>query len=212
MAVHPMFESTPAAWSGRCVLAGALLLAGQPSRAWLEGRLQDTGASSATTARSARMADGREWTTDNLNVDVPGSYCYDDAAANCRRYGRLYTWEVARQVCRTLGEGWRLPTESEWRRLAQHHGGTRGDDARLGSAAFDALLIGGRSGLDAVLGGGRAPDGTYGRLDAHGFYWTASESAPDTAVFYNFGKGSRGLYRQDGGEKSRAFSVRCARD
>jgi hypothetical protein len=29
--------------------------------------------------------------------------------------------------------------------------------------------------------------------------------------FYNFGKGSQALYQQDGGEKTRAFSVRCVK-
>jgi hypothetical protein len=40
------------------------------------------------------MADGKEWTTENLNVEASPSYCYADAEQNCRRYGRLYTWEI----------------------------------------------------------------------------------------------------------------------
>jgi uncharacterized protein (TIGR02145 family) len=63
-----------------------------------------------------------------------------------------------------------------------------------------------------VLGGGRAQDGQYARFEAHGFYWTASESDPASALYYNFGKGSQALYRQTEGEKPRAFSVRCVRD
>src|SRR6266542_6374250 len=51
-----------------------------------------------------------------------------------------------------------------------------------------------------TVGGGRAPDSQYSRLDAHGFYWTATES-DSTAWFYNFGKGSQALYQQDDGEK-----------
>jgi hypothetical protein len=65
---------------------------------------------SGTISSSRRMADGREWTTANLNVNASPSYCYDDTEPNCRRYGRLYTWESAQRVCRTLGDGWRLPT------------------------------------------------------------------------------------------------------
>ena len=38
-----------------------------------------------------RMADGKEWTTRNLNVNAAPSYCYEDAESNCDRYGRLYT-------------------------------------------------------------------------------------------------------------------------
>ena len=43
------------------------------------------------------MADGKEWTTQNLNVATEGSFCYADAEVDCRRYGRLYTWESARK-------------------------------------------------------------------------------------------------------------------
>ncbi|HUE23781.1 MAG TPA: hypothetical protein VMQ86_18980 [Bryobacteraceae bacterium] len=74
------------------------------------------------------------------------------------------------------------------------------------------FLIGGNSGFDALLGGGRSDDGQYARLEAHGFYWTASESGPAIAWFYNFGKGGLALNRHGDGEKQRAFSVRCVTD
>jgi uncharacterized protein (TIGR02145 family) len=158
------------------------------------------------------MADGRTWTISNLNITNAASFCYADDEANCRLYGRLYTWAAALQVCQTLGAGWRLPTDAEWRHLAQRYGGASGDDGRLGAEAYEALMTGGRSGFDAVLGGGRGGDGTYARGDAHGFYWTATERGPATAIFYNFGKGSRGLYRQMEGGKDGAFAVRCTKD
>ena len=52
---------------------------------------------SSTIASFKRMADGKEWTTANLNVNTSSSYCYNDAEPSCRRYGRLYTWESAQQ-------------------------------------------------------------------------------------------------------------------
>jgi len=76
-----------------------------------------------TIASSKRLADGKEWTTANLNVNTSSSYCYDDAEPNCRRYGRLYTWESAQRGCQSLGDGWRVPTDDEWRQLATHYGG-----------------------------------------------------------------------------------------
>ena len=39
---------------------------------------------SGTVASSKRMADGKEWTTANLNVSTSSSYCYEDAEPNCR--------------------------------------------------------------------------------------------------------------------------------
>src|SRR5262249_43333717 len=74
-----------------------------------------------------RSADGKEWTTANLNVDASPSYCHDDAERNCRRNGRLYTWESAQRVCRSIGDGWRLPTDDEWRQLATHYSGLGND-------------------------------------------------------------------------------------
>src|SRR6187401_1586702 len=93
-----------------------------------------------TITSSKRMADGRVWTTANLNVNTPSSYCYDDAEPNCRRYGRLYTWESAQRGCQSLGDGWRLPTDDEWRLLAKHHGGVGNDSPDKGRAAYTALL------------------------------------------------------------------------
>lgn len=157
------------------------------------------------------MPDGKHWTTANLNVSADESYCYDNAESNCRRYGRLYTWESAQRACQSLGGGWRLPTNDEWRQMARHYGGVRDDSEDTGKAAYIALLIGGTSGLDAVMGGRRDLDGQYARLDAHGFYWTASESDATTAWFYNFGLGGRILNRHSAGEKQRGLSARCVK-
>jgi len=173
---------------------------------------QDRKADPGVIDFSRRMADGRQWTTQNLIVNTAQSYCYKDAESNCAQYGRLYTWESARRGCQSLGDGWRLPTDAEWREMAKHYGGVHEDSDDNGKAAYKALLIGGSAGFNAVLGGGRSDDGKYDRLEAHGFYWTASETDPGSARFYNFGKGGLALYRQDGGSKQRAFSVRCVRD
>ena len=167
---------------------------------------------SGTIDSSKRMADGKQWTTQNLDVNTMPSYCYGDAEENCRRYGRLYTWESARRVCQSLGAGWRLPADDEWRRMAKDYGGVSEDSDDGGRAAYKALLAGGSSGFDALLGGGRSDDGRYERLEAHGFYWTSSETDAASGWFYNFARGRQALHRQNGGEKQRAFSVRCVRD
>src|SRR5687768_17353691 len=166
-----------------------------------------------TIPSSVRMPDGKQWTTENLNIHTDSSWCYADDELNCRRYGRLYTWESAQRGCQSLGGGWRLPTDDEWRQLARHHGGVSGDPGDAGKSAYRALMSGGGSGFNALLGGGRELDGGgYARVEAHGFYWTASESSSANAVFYNFARGGLALHRQSEGEKPRAFSVRCVRE
>src|SRR5688500_6640082 len=73
-----------------------------------------------TMFSARRMADGKLWTTTNLNRDTAGSYCYADEERNCGRYGRLSTWESAQRACLTLGDGWRLPTNEDWLQIAAH--------------------------------------------------------------------------------------------
>src|SRR5688572_11828787 len=88
-----------------CVMSLALSIAfGSASASWERPSAQDP-TSSGTTYSSERMADGKQWTTHNLNVDTVPSYCYEDAALNCRQYGRLYMWESAQRGCQSLGAG-----------------------------------------------------------------------------------------------------------
>jgi uncharacterized protein (TIGR02145 family) len=159
---------------------------------------------------SQPMPDGNYWMLTNLNAATPESYCYDDDPANCERYGRLYTWASAIKACASLGPAWRLPSMEDWKKLAQAYGGVFADGPDNGKAAYQEMLVGGRSGLEMLLGGGRDhPE--YERREAHGFYWSTSEESPTSVRYLNFGKGSQTVYDQHGGEKSSAYSVRCVK-
>ena len=195
-----------------CVVTVVLSIAIGSLSASLQRLSAEARKAAGTMDSSKRMADGKQWTTHNLDVNIMPSYCYEDAELNCRRYGRLYTWESARRGCQSLGDGWRLPTDHDWRQMAKRYGGVSEDSDDRGKAAYKALFTGGNAGFNALLGGGRSDDGQYARLEAHGFYWTASESDPVNGWFYNFGRGGEALHRQSGGEKQRAFSVRCVRE
>jgi uncharacterized protein (TIGR02145 family) len=123
----------------------------------------------------------RVWLAANLNHMVEDSYWYDDDPVNGRRYGRLYTWESARLAC---PEGWHIPTDSEWKELAQTFGGYRDmDEGYVGTGmkigrpqtGFQSLIIDGESGFDARLAGYRSSGGQFFDLNHVGLYWTASE-------------------------------------
>jgi uncharacterized protein (TIGR02145 family) len=155
--------------------------------------------------------DHKVWMTTNLKLNIPGSYCYENEQIHCTQYGRLYTWEAAQSGCIQLGAGWRLPSMNEWQQLISYYPGIPSDSIENRKAAYKALLSGGDAQFNALLGGGRNPDGTYKRLEAHGFYWAATENDKDNTWYYNFGKGSQSLYRQNEGNKAMALSVRCVK-
>ena len=51
------------------------------------------------------------WIAENLNYPTAeGSYCYNDDPDNCDTYGRLYTWDAAREACPS---GWHIPNADE---------------------------------------------------------------------------------------------------
>jgi uncharacterized protein (TIGR02145 family) len=160
-----------------------------------------------------KMPDGKVWMTENLKIKIPGSYCYENNDANCAQYGRLYTWKLAQEVCRSLGDGWRLPSNEDWQLLGKQYGGIRGDSSD-GKAAYTALLPGGKSGFNVQLAGGRNVDSIpgYARKDAHGFYWTSTSVDAGHAWMYNFGDGAKFMNRHSDSEKGRAFAVRCVKD
>ncbi|HJR55038.1 MAG TPA: FISUMP domain-containing protein [Rhizomicrobium sp.] len=165
----------------------------------------------AAITSAKRMLDGNLWTTKNLALGGDGTYCFGGKQANCARYGRLHTWEAAIKACRSLGAGWRLPTDDDWKRLAVLYGGLYGDPSDPAKTAYASLRLGSGAGFDVQLGGNRTETGDYKRLEAHGFYWSATETGPRSAWFYNFGQASPLPNRHDHGSKEMAISVRCVK-
>ena len=83
---------------------------------------------------------GRVWMAENLNYETPNSYCYNDSAEYCEKYGRLYTIAAAVDSIGTFSStgvgcglgvkcslegtvrgacpsGWHLPDADEWKAL-----------------------------------------------------------------------------------------------
>lgn len=106
---------------------------------------------------------GKIWMAENLNIKVPGSYCYDDEPAKCLQFGRLYSRKAAINAC---PKGWRLPTSEEWGELIRL---ARNDDDV--QTAYKALIQGGNAGFDVLLGGYRNENGKYRHLNSSGRFW-----------------------------------------
>ena len=158
-----------------------------------------------------KMPDDNWWTVRNLNVDIPGSYCYNDSAIHCQKYGRLYTYEAAHKVCASLGKDWHLPSTKEWHNLLKHYGGAFKESVSTGKEAFEKLLSVENPTFGMTLAGNRNIDGTYSRIEGHGFYWTSTEFNSDNAGFLNFAKVRKVLFLQPDMEKIAAISVRCVK-
>jgi PKD repeat protein len=54
------------------------------------------------------------WMGKNLDFAIEDSWCYNNNNVNCEKFGRLYFWRAAIEAC---PEGWRLPSDDDWRVL-----------------------------------------------------------------------------------------------
>jgi len=160
----------------------------------------------------AQLKDGKKWMTQNLKYKTVDSWCYDDDSANCKKYGRLYTWEAAQKACPI---GWRLPSDDEWWDMTSKYGkaysvskGNEGDDA--GKTAYKALMPSGRTFFSAQLGGRRFDDNCFG-LDEYAYYWSSTEFDVNYAWYYYLHLPSEYLRRRRYYNSS-GFSCRCIKD
>ncbi|MEM6641737.1 MAG: FISUMP domain-containing protein [Bacteroidota bacterium] len=142
----------------------------------------------------------RTWMAQNLNFEVPGSFCYKDEPAYCEAYGRLYTFEAAVAAC---PEGWHVPTIGEWNLLFQSFGGIR--------KSGTALQKDGESGLNLTLGGFGDPGSVFKNIGISGNYWDAEKKSASTSGLVSVQKGSSEVYHSAIGNWHRN-SCRCVKD
>ena len=161
------------------------------------------------------------WMAENLNYKTTNSYCYDDNESNCQKYGRLYTWEVAKNACPS---GWHLPTDSEWKQLEKFIGmsqtdaddtGFRGTNEGKALKTTSGWNSNGNGtdnyGFSALPGGYRDYVGGFDHIGSNGYWWSATENYTDDAWYreLNYSKSDVSRYFIN---KVWGFSVRCLRD
>lgn len=146
---------------------------------------------------------GLRWLGQNLNVTkTPSgqsiiSYCYNNDPSICETDGRLYTWEVARQVCPV---GWRLATKPDFEKLI----------ADLTPDVMEKLLPGGSSGLNFIYAGMKTPD--YVSRNTNGYLWASTEYDNQAAHMLGLlGDYSPPVYFLGRQQKESAASVRCVK-
>lgn len=162
---------------------------------------------------------GRTWLAVNLNLEYPASWCYNGKPENCKKYGRLYRWKSAKVACDELGNGWRLPTDEDWKDLVTGFGGYfdwLSDQAIGDPVAANRRLGAGepaesRIGFHAHLGGWRGSGGGYDNIGKMGFYWSGTEREEELAWFYIFLPDGSKLNRRST-QKRMGMACRCVKD
>lgn len=155
----------------------------------------------------------KTWSSKNLEVYiVDGTYCYNNQEENCEKYGRLYTWNSAREACTSLGKGWRLPSDEEWKNLAIEHGGYYDAelDQSIGDPKKSFLALSRKGGhFVAVQAGYRYSGGDFDAQNRRGIYWSGTKEG-DMVWVYDFTSDGE-LYRYKD-NKTNAYSCRCIKD
>lgn len=154
------------------------------------------------------------WMAENLNYEVEGSACPEGDNRNCSKYGRLYTWDMARTVC---PEGWRLPDSADFEKLISAAGGAEVAGYALKSTSgwfkkgngsdefgFNALPAGYR------LGGSESAPGKFDGIGGYAHFWTATET-PDGLAYYMLLDFSSKAAKLNAFGKDEARSVRCVK-
>jgi uncharacterized protein (TIGR02145 family) len=153
------------------------------------------------TYKTIEMGD-LQWMAENLNLEVPGSKCYNDDPRNCEKYGRLYNWAAAMGLLSSCSnfscansintphrgicpKGWHIPTSEEWGTLYSF-----ADSISRTDSLYDSNNIG--KYLKAKEGwsncGSLGSDETYSCEDSFGFSALPGGYGFDNAGFSDIGE------------------------
>ena len=178
------------------------------------------------------------WMAENLNYETANSYCYNDNANNCSKYGRLYTWAAAMDSVGTWSkngkgcgygttcsptypvrgicpEGWHLPTEAEFETLFTAVGGesTAGKvlKSTTGWTTYSGITNEDAFAFSALPAGYRNLNGYCYNEGDYAYFWCSTEGNTDYAHNVNLYYGNGGAYLGSY-SKGYGFSVRCLKD
>lgn len=150
------------------------------------------------------------WMAQNLNYKMDDSFCYDNRAVNCAKYGSLYEWADAMNACPA---GWHLPTKAEWDTLISNAGGALLAGKMLKSKRGWKSLKGKNfgNGTDA-FGFSALPAGYFSRgfenKDYKAYFWSSSK-APSYYENLFFYLKLGGDYDNEKYERQKRYFNRC---
>ena len=175
------------------------------------------------------------WMAENLNYEIEDyysskSYCYNDSAAYCNKYGRLYSWPAAiarggdcgsghkcslsyplRGIC---PEGWHLPESSEWVQLWRAVEYDDDDLKALNVSSWpNTTNSSGFSALPAGFYHVTTSSTYFGGLGEYAVFWTATmlEKSNYYSEWRYFYPGSQTSIEANR-NRADGYSVRCVKD
>lgn len=165
-------------------------------------------------------ANKKDWESAGLNAQ-PACCFYDDNPENGNIYGMLYNWWAVHDVRGLAPQGWRIPDETDWMKLAESAGGIELCGASLkGSQNWNAPPVGNGDstgtaipsiGFNAIPSGSRGINGFFGGMGTSAYWWKYMPDAPVvnwgfTVVYNSTALGSIGSFKRFG------FAVRCIKE
>ena len=151
------------------------------------------------------------WMAENLNYETKESYCYNDSAEYCTKYGRLYTWAAALNAC---PKGWHLPTRNEGMTLYNSVGGS--DTAAKMLKSVDGWSSNGSGtdsyGFTALPVGDRDDSNAYENEGRFTGYWTSTEVNENYAAHIHLFSLSDDASLSSTFNKEYGYAVRCVKD
>ena len=150
------------------------------------------------------------WMAENLNyATTTGSWCYDEVAANCAQYGRLYNYSTASTIC---PKGWHLPDTTAWNILEAKVGGKAiaGTKLKANSTLWSTNTGTDNFGFSALPAGERfttVDNGGFTGVGGYAEFWMASFEGQYQVMGHYFASVELSWYNLPSG-----FSVRCLQD
>ncbi len=153
---------------------------------------------------------GLVWMTENLKLKPKNAWIYENDNRNYIKYGVLYTWDAAKQIC-DWG-GWRLPTAREWQSLKGPYRENSNSAYRRQVEQSFNIQHGGHRFFNINQIFETATTSGFSKKGLIGFYWTSNEISKNKAISYQFVRGSFNTMEMKRERKGSGFSCRCVKD
>ena len=190
------------------------------------------------TYKTVQIGD-QVWMAQNLNYASEGSACFNDTAAYCELFGRLYYWSSAMDSTGTWSdngkgcgfkknctptypvrgvcpEGWHLPSAEEFQTLVATVGGLESASVKLMAPLgwYDHFMTqqfnpDNSTGFSAIAAGGKSTDGSYWGIGRGAGFFSSTE-------YSDYNARNMSLYPSEPAvgtaSKNGMESVRCVKD